>query len=315
MGFDLPKAGELLQGLFDKIVDWVQSLVVMLPNILVATLVVLVAWFASKWIARAATRVLMRLTQNRPISNLMGTTARVGVVVVGVFFALGLLNLDKTVASLIAGVGVVGLALGFAFQDIAANFMSGLMMALNRPFRTDDQVEIAGRLGRVKSVELRATTIETLDGLTLLVPNKEVFQNPIINYTKTARRRLEIAVGTAYCDDMQKVSRVVTNAVANLEQRDTSQEVQVLFEEFGSSSINFQVLIWLSDSDQMTYRKARSEGMKAIKKALDEAGLSIPFPIRTLDFGAEDVGGKPARLQRIGGEGDEDSEAAASESD
>jgi len=195
------------------------------------------------------------------------------------------------VTSLIAGVGVVGLALGFAFQDIAANFMSGLMMALNRPFRPDDQVEVAGHLGRVKGVELRATTIETLDGLSLLVPNKEVFQNSIVNYTSTPKRRLEISVGTAYCDDMEEVEQVVRDAVAQLEHRDPSKDIEVLFEEFGGSSINFSVLVWLSKSDQMTYRQARSEGMKAIKKALDAAGISIPFPIRTLDFGADAVGG------------------------
>ena len=303
---DLPRVGDLLTGLFEKLVGWLEALIVMLPNLLVALLVVVFAWLLSKWVSRGVERVLVHATRNPPISSLLGSVARTAVVVIGVFFALGLLNLDKTVTSLIAGVGVVGLALGFAFQDIAANFMSGLMMALNRPFRPDDQVEIAGHFGRIQSVELRATAIETLDGLSLLIPNKQVFQNPIINYTRTAKRRLEIPVGTAYCDDMDEVERVVRGAVEDLRQRDRSREVEVLFEEFGGSSINFNVLLWLSNSDQMSYRQARSDGMKAIKHALDEAGLTIPFPIRTLDFGAAAVGGVS-----LGGPA-EDREAGAS---
>ncbi len=295
---DLPKITDLLEGVVDKLVGWVQTLVVMLPNIVVATLVIAIAWIVSKWIAKTVPRVLFRVTRNRPISNLMGTVARLAVSLIGIFFALGLLNLDKTVTSLIAGVGVVGLALGFAFQDIAANFMSGLMMALNRPFRPEDQVEVAGQLGRVKAVELRATTIETLDGLELLVPNKEIFQNAIINYTSTPKRRLEISVGTAYSDDMAEVERVVIDALDGLETRDTSKDIEVLFDEFGSSSINLSALVWLSKSDQMTYRKARSDGMMRIKRAFDEAGISIPFPIRTLDFGAGEVGGVPIHSLR-----------------
>lgn len=288
---DLPKIGELLEGVAEKLVGWLEGFVVMLPNLLVASFVVLLAFFLSKWAARAIERLLMRITRNRPISGLMATVARLAVILIGVFFALGLLNLEKTVTSLLAGVGVLGLALGFAFQDIAANFMSGLMMALNRPFRADDQVEIAGHFGRIQAVELRATSIETLDGLSLLVPNKDVFQNPIINYTRTPKRRLEIAVGTGYADDMETVERVVREALSDLPGRDKSKDIEVLFEEFGGSSINSSALIWLEQSDQMTYRKARSAGLKAIKKALDENGLSIPFPIRTLDFGADAVGG------------------------
>jgi small conductance mechanosensitive channel len=288
---DFPRIGDLLSAVADKLIGWVEGFVVMLPNLLVATLVLVFFWVLARWGARAVERVLLRLTGNRSMSGLMGTVARLAMILTGVFIALGLLDLDKTVTSLLAGVGVVGLALGFAFQDIAANFMSGLLMALNRPFRAGDLVEIAGHLGRIETVELRATSIETLDGLSLLIPNKDVFQNTIVNYTRTACRRLEIAVGTAYSDDMEEVERVVTEAVSDLPGRDASRDVQVLFDAFGSSSIDFRVLVWLSSSDQMAYRQARSDGMKRIKRALDEAGLTIPFPIRTVDFGADGVGG------------------------
>lgn len=212
---------------------------------------------------------------------------------VSTFFALGVMNLDKTVTSLLAGVGVVGLALGFAFQDIAANFMSGFIMAVSRPFKVGDLVEVAGQRGRIKSIALRASAIETLDGLSILVPNKEIFQNPIINFTLTPQRRLELSVGTAYGDDMKRDRQVVLDAVKDVPARDLSRAPELFFESFGDSSINFTVRVWLCQSDEISYLNARSEAMIAIKAALDAAHLTIPFPIRTLDFGADVVGGRP----------------------
>lgn len=180
----------LLDRLVAKLHGWVETAVVMLPNFAIAIVVVLFGVFVAKWVRKAVHGLLFRTTHNEPISELLAAVARVVVILVATFVALGLLQLDKTVTSLLAGVGVVGLALGFAFQDIAANFMSGFMMAMRRPFDVGDQVEIGGHHGRILRVEMRATELETLDGLNVTIPNKDVFQNPIINYTQTPKRRV-----------------------------------------------------------------------------------------------------------------------------
>ena len=292
MDFSTPDVANLVKKLFEKLQSWLEATVVMLPNVLLAIVIVLIGIGVSRWVQGLVQRILKRVTRNEPISRLLGSVSRIALVVVSVLWALGLLNLDKTVTSVLAGVGVVGLALGFAFQDIAANFMSGFIMALYRPFDVGDLVELAGHQCRVQRVELRATEVETLDGLSILVPNKEVFQNPIINYTRTNCRRMDLAVGTAYGDDMQKVRSVVLEAVQGCPYRDKEREIELFFQEFGDSSINFQVRIWLLDSSQLAFLTARSESMIAIKRAFDREGITIPFPIRTLDFGADAVGGK-----------------------
>ncbi len=279
--------------LFGKLQGWAETVIVMLPNLVLAALAVALALFASRWLPRAAERVFHRATSNPAVSRLMASVLRVGIVVLGSMWALSLLNLDKAVTSMLAGVGVIGLALGFAFQDIAANFMSGFMMTLNRPFEVGDLVELAGRQCRVLRVELRATEVETLDGLTILIPNKQVFQNAIVNYTRTQQRRMDLRVGVAYCDDMVAVRRVVIEAVENVPHRDPARAVELFFEQFGESSIDFQLRIWLAESKQLAYLQARSEAMIAVKSALDAHGMTIPFPIRTLDFGAKVVGGTP----------------------
>jgi small conductance mechanosensitive channel len=255
-------------------------------------LTVATALLIGKWARSATFGLLRRLTHNDSISRLLATAAQVAVVLFALFFSLELLHLDKTVTSLLAGIGVVGLALGFAFQDIAANFMSGFLMAWNRPFKVGDLVVVSTHRGRVKEIAFRATTLETLNGLSVMIPNKEVFKNAIVNYNQTDSRRLDLTLGTAYGDDMSTVRGVVASAVADVPFRDRARDVEVLFDEFADSSINFSVLIWLQQSDELSYRRARSEALIAIKSALDRERLTIPFPIRTLDFGADAIGGK-----------------------
>jgi small conductance mechanosensitive channel len=267
--------------------------------------VMMVGIFVSRGLGSVVNKALERVTGNQQVSFLLSRLTSVAVVSLSLFVALGLLELDKTVTSLLAGVGVVGLALGFAFQDIAANFMSGFLMALNRPFEVGDLVEVAGQRGRIKSVSLRASEIETLQGLTVLVPNKDVYQNAITNYTTTPHRRLDLAVGTGYGDDMETVRSVVKKALQHTPHRDADRDVELFFEAFGDSSINFSARVWLTQSEESIYLEARSEAMIAIKKALDAANLTIPFPIRTLDFGAaasggEGLGSVPIQLIRSG---------------
>lgn len=289
----MTKLSDLLTKLLEKLESWLDELVVMLPNLILAVGVVVLGWFVAQWVRRGMYRLIQRITRNEPISGLLSTVARITVISISVLFALGLLNLDKTVTSLLAGVGVVGLALGFAFQDIAANFMSGFMMALNHPFSVGDLVEVANRKGKVKAIELRATELETLDGLSVLIPNREIFQNPIVNYTRTGPRRLDLTVGVAYSDDLELARRLAIEAGQQLSARAKDREVRVVYNEFGDSSINFSLQVWLHRSDQATLLEARSEAIIAIKRTFDAHGITIPFPIRTLDFGASAVGGTP----------------------
>lgn len=300
----MPDLTRLASELIEKLHSWLEALVVMLPNFALAVVAVVAGALLARLTRNVAERGLMRVTGNVPVSQLLSNLARIAVVALSLFVALGLLQLEKTVTSLLAGVGVVGLALGFAFQDIAANFMSGFLMVLNQPFNEGDLVEVAGQRGRIKGISLRASELETLQGLTVLLPNKDVFQNAITNYTRTPYRRLDLSVGTAYGDDLENVRGVTLGAVQDVPHRDHSRDVRLFFEEFGDSSINFTLQIWLERSDEIYYLEARSEAMIAIKRAFDQAGITIPFPIRTLDFGARAVGGEalsdmPLKLAKV----------------
>lgn len=284
---------EIFTRVADKLEAWFEAAAEMLPNFVVAIVVVIAFGLLARLIGRWTTKALGRWMDNEPVSELLGTIARVAVVAIGVFIALGLLQLEKTVTSLLAGVGVLGLALGFAFQDIAANFMSGLLMAFRGPFDVGDVVKIDEHMGTVQTIELRATFVKTFQGPVVIIPNKDVYQNDVVNYTVSGERRIDIEVGIAYGDDMRSAIRAIEAGVSALDYRDRSRDIEVYFSGFGDSSMNLVVQMWLDlQTEQSSFLVARSEMVIAIKKALDEAGLTIPFPIRTLDFGAGAVGGE-----------------------
>jgi small-conductance mechanosensitive channel len=273
---------ELITG---KLETWLNTTIEMLPNLAVALLVVIVFYTLAKVIKNFVGRLLSKVTKNKTVTGLAQTILGVLVIGIGVFFALSILNLDGMVTSLLAGAGIIGLALGFAFQDIASNFISGILLSVRHPFGIGDIIDTNGHFGTVKKLNLRNTVIRTPQGQVIYVPNKVVYENPFMNYTKNGERRIDLSCGVSYGDDLEKARKVALEAIEGLESRDTSRDVELYYNEFGDSSINFTLRFWIPFQQLPQYWGAQSEAIMALKKAFDENDIMIPFPIRTLDFG------------------------------
>jgi len=297
-----------LSNLVDKLVGWAESVVLQLPNLVLALLIVILFWIASRLLARGLRHVLEKTPAPRQIRTLTVRLAAIVLFTTGLFVALSVLNLDKTVTSLLAGAGILGLALGFAFQDMAANFMAGVYFAFARPIHVGDIIETNSYFGTVERVDLRSLILRLPEGQIVLLPNKEVFEKPLVNYSSTGRRRVDLPVGVSYGDDLQKAKRLAMAAVEALPGRDKARPVELFYTEFGDSSINFVVRFWIDFRKQADYLAALSDAIVSIKRAFDEADITIPFPIRTLDFGI--VGGEklsemlPPRLKGGGAGGE-----------
>ena len=272
----------------DKVEGWFDALVLLLPNLVVAVLIVLATVFVARLVRRGVAGLLHRVTSRAPqarnVVDLLGTLAYVLVLAAGTFIALRVLSLDGIVTTLLAGAGIVGLALGFAFQDIASNFISGVLMAVRTPFIVGDIIETNGHMGPVREITLRETILETFQGQRVILPNSKVYGEAIVNYSTTRERRVDVACGVGYGDDLGLAQRVAVAAVEGLEARNEQKPVQLYFNEFGDSSINFVLRFWIAFQAQTDFLGAQSEAIKAIKAAFDENGVTIPFPIRTLDF-------------------------------
>ncbi|MFN3597861.1 MAG: mechanosensitive ion channel family protein [Rubricoccaceae bacterium] len=275
--------------LVEKLAGWVEAFVLHLPNLIVAVLIVVAAALLARVARRLVRAALMRVTTHaahgQNVVGLLATLAYVAVLAAGVFMALGVLALSGVVTSLLAGAGIIGLALGFAFQDIASNFIAGVLMAVRSPFVVGQLIETNGFKGTVTDINLRSTVILTLQGERVILPNAKVFQEPIVNFSSSGRRRVDLEVGVGYGDDLEQAERLAREALEALPMRDTDRPVEVFYTGFGDSSIDLVLQVWIPFARQPDFLAAQSAAVKAVKRAFDEGGVTIPFPIRTLDFG------------------------------
>ena len=278
---DLDKAYKLIA---DKLTLWLKEIIRLLPNIALAALIIVVGMLLAKWLRNLSRKVAHRFVHNDTLTSLFSSVVYLISLGVVLFIALSVLNLDKAVTSVLAGAGIIGLALAFAFQDIAANFMSGVFLSIRRPLHVGDIVKVKSYMGKVMEVNLRDTVLLTFQGQKVIIPNKDVLQNPIENFSLLGKRRMDLTVGVSYGDDLEKVKQITLEAVSTIEGL-TTDETTLYFEEFADSSINYTVRLWVATPDQPEYLRVKSEAVMRIKKAYDEAGITIPFPIRTLDFG------------------------------
>lgn len=279
---EIQNASEII---LDKLENWTRTAIEMLPNIITAILIVVAGYLIAKLTRNLIERAMRKVTGHGALLSLITTAVHTAIILIFSFWALGVLNLDRTVTTLLAGAGIIGLALGFAFQDIMANFMSGVFMAIRKPFREGDLISSQDNQGIVLKLNLRATILRSLQGQILIIPNKEVFENTIKNYNTLGRRRIDLECGVSYGDDLEKVKKLTLEAVQNIKGVMKDQDISLYFTEFGDSSINFVVRFWVKFKKQPDYLGAKSEAIMAIKKVYDDNDIMIPFPIRTLDFG------------------------------
>jgi len=270
-----------LNNLIEKLISWFDLLVVNTPNIILAVLVFLLAYYLSQKLSAWSTKVLRKRIKQSSIRNLIGSLISIFVVVIGIFIALGILNLDKALNSLIAGAGVAGLAVGLALQGTLANTFAGISLALKKVINLGDFIETNGYTGTVEGISLRHTKLKTGDNNIVIIPNSLVADSPFKNFGLTDDIRITIECGIGYESDLDRVEEISKETI-NKFYAHTNQEIEFYYTEFGDSSINFQMRFWIVGTDQMTFLKARSEAIKLLKRRFEQEGINIPYPITTI---------------------------------
>lgn len=186
---------------------------------------------------------------------------------------LGMFGVETT--SFAAVIGAAGLAIGLAFQGTLGSFSSGVLLLTFRPFNVGDYVEVGGTAGTVEEIELFTTVLITVDNKKVIVPNSAVTGNTITNYTALDKRRVDVSVGTEYGADLDETRKVLEGVVAGIEQKLEEPDSMVYLAELGASSIDWQLRVWVKTAD---YWAVRQIIVRDTKKALDAAGIGIPFP-------------------------------------
>jgi small conductance mechanosensitive channel len=280
-----------------KVNSWGIDAVKMLPNLVVAIIVLVIFWLAAAMVARLAHRMTLRFSPYAHVARLVAGLSRLAVIAIGVILALSAMSLDKAVASMLAGVGIVGIALGFASKDIAGDYMAGLIIHFTHPYRKGHIIKTGDFFGYVDALEMRVTVCRTPQGQQVIIPNRNILDGDIINYSITGMRRVDITCGVSYADDLQVAEDLAKEAVEGVKQRNQDRPVELFYEEFGASGINFVIRFWTAP-EQKIYLEAKSNAIKAIRKTFKENGITIPFQIVTLDFG---IGGDASLKEQLEG--------------
>jgi small conductance mechanosensitive channel len=250
-----------------------------LPRVITGVIVGVIAVVLVLLLANAVERALGRTRADQLAVVMLSRIVRL-IGVVGAVL-LGLAIAGVAVGSVLAGLAVIGVAVGLAMQGTLENFITGIIMMVRKPFSAGDQVRSGEFEGTIDAVDLRVTRMIDHDGELVLIPNREVYNNPLINLTRRGKRRTVVMVGVDYRDDHDRARAVISEAVRAVEGVLDHPEPEVLLTELGESSVNFEVCYW-TRPDIRTVRRTQDRVLAAVKRAIQDAGLTIPWPIRTL---------------------------------
>ena len=271
--------------LITKLEAWFNAIVSNIPNLILAIVVLVAAYFIAKYVKKYVTKFVAKKVQQNSITNMIGTLSSVVVVLAGLFLALGILNLSKTLTSLLAGAGVAGLAIGLALQGTLSNTFAGIVLSFRKKIQIGHWVETNGYSGEVIDINLKDFTIKEADNNMVIIPNKMILDNPMKNYTLTTKMRVFLECGVGYESDLDHVQQLTKETICKtFDQIEKPEDVEFYYTEYGGSSINYLCRFWIDADNALEKMRSKSKAIIEIKKAYDKENINIPFPIRTLQF-------------------------------
>lgn len=275
---------EPVEILLDQLWQIARASIEMIPQLAAAVVVLLLTASLSKLLGYVAKRLLARSRLRPSLKELFTLLISILVWIVGLMIAAVIVFPGLTPASILAGLGIGSVAIGFAFKDVFENFLAGIIILFRREMRLGDHIECEGIEGKVDRIAIRESHIRQTDGQLVIVPNSVLFKNPVTIRTDQPDRRVTVVCGVAYDVDVDDARDVIENAVKSCGSvRQDDRPVQVFAQAFADSSINFEVTWWCG-SKPVEVRSSRDEVVARIKRALDDADIEIPFPYRTLTF-------------------------------
>ncbi len=273
---------DALAPLMDQLQSWAEASLAALPRLGIALLLLLFTALAVKIAHSLVRRIGGRARMRRNLIDVLQLLSSVTFWLIGGLIALTVVFPTVTPARALTTLGLGSVAIGFAFKDTFENFLAGILILLREPFQIEDYIECDGVEGQVEAITIRDTHIRQTDGQLVVVPNAELFHNPVTVRTDRDVRRATLICGVAYGENVDEAREVIEKAVRKVDLvRDDVRDIQVFAQAFGASSIDFEIT-WWTGSRPVDIRASRDQVVASVKAALDEAGIEIPFPYRTL---------------------------------
>lgn len=286
----------------DQFTQLVHASVQLLPTLLLGLVLFMICYIIAGPMSRLLIKPIDLITDSKLVVLVARRAISTLVILLGAYLFLRLAGLTEFAVAIMSGTGLIGLILGFAFRDIAENFIASLLLSIQRPFKIDDVIEVDGRLGVIKKVTARATTLVDYDGNHIQIPNATVYKNTIKNLTANPRMRGKVAIGIGYDNDIRS-AQTLALAIANQQTAVLSDPpAQVLIDSLGPSTINFSLYFWVN-SEQHSTQKVSSQLMRALVNEFTKQGISMPDDARerillnTPSDGPIHTGQEPSKTQ------------------
>ncbi|HCD7549963.1 TPA: small-conductance mechanosensitive channel MscS [Citrobacter farmeri] len=248
-------------------------------NIVAAIAIVIVGMIVARLVSNTVNRLMVARHIDATVADFLSALVRYGIIAFTLIAALGRVGVQT--ASVIAVLGAAGLAVGLALQGSLSNLAAGVLLVMFRPFRSGEYVDLGGVAGTVLNVQIFSTTMRTVDGKIVVIPNGKIIAGNIINFSREPVRRNEFTISVAYDSDIDKVKQILTGIIESEDRILKDREMTVRLNELGASSLNFVVRVWSNSGDlQSVYWDV----LERIKREFDAAGISFPYPQMDVNF-------------------------------
>lgn len=260
-----------------------RQLAVALPLMLLAVLILPLAWWLSSVLASVIRRLLAPRVDQEFRRDLIARAIAIPVFLLGVYIVLQVAGLTGLAVSLLGGAGIIGIVLGFAFRDIAENFLASLLLSVRRPFRQGDVISVGEHEGVVQTMNTRSTILLTIDGNHVQIPNATVFKSTIVNYTAAPARRVTAEVGIGYDASIAETQELIVEVLRGHDAVLDDPPPTVLVDALRAATVNLKAHFWI-DGRTLSPLRVRSSAFRLIKRALIERGISMPDEAREVVF-------------------------------
>ena len=275
-GKDLDGKLDLNPGmLMDKLDSWLDGFLVLLPNLIAASIFAVIGYFVAKWVGKLVNKIVSSRNRNN-LGDMLGGLVKWAILIFVFALAATIILPSLSPGDLIAGLGVSSVAIGFAFKDILQNWLAGLLILIRQPFEIGDQIVVNGHEGTVQKIETRATIITTYAGVKIVVPNSEIYTNALNVNTAHQLIRSQYDIGIGYGDNIENAQGIIKQAIEKIEGVDNGKGVEVLPWGLDASWVTLRAR-WWTKSDRASVVKIHSQVIHAVKEACDEASIDMPF--------------------------------------
>lgn len=268
----------------DNVVGFVNTVIGKIPALFLALVVFGIAILLAKLVKAWAQRSILKSGSNEGAMSIVGKTAYIGTIVLGLTISLKIMEIDISFI-----VAAMGFGLGFAMKDILENYFSGVLILVQKPFTVGDTIKAGNFVGKVEEIEARATFLRVFDGQRVIIPNSTMISSAVINYSSFPERRVNIAFSVSYDSNLQTVTKLVAGLMKNHPKIMQDPSPSVTIDSFGNSNIELTAHFWV-DRSQANWIKLNGEVMRMIKEELENHNIGVSYQVMTLNVNNHDSG-------------------------